>query len=336
MSKGSLPQRRPPLFPRPLVPDELLRGLEELGIVPEKLRFVSELWAGFGSLWRGTTAKGEPSVIKVVTPPELGASAENERSRLRKLESYHVEQNYYVHHADVAESHGARCYFAGRSGDASVLVLQDLDALDFRERFRFRERAEQKAALRLLASFHAQTLGREATGLWPLGTYYHLATRSDEYDRMPNGSLKTNARRFAHALASAKHQCWVHGDAKPENFCVRRRGSTIDVRAVDFQYVGGGVGIVDVAYFASSVLSPSSSRRVADTLLDDYFEAFREAISSTLGAAKSHQVEEEWRELYPLAWADLYRFLAGWAPGNYDDEPLALSYIEEALDLISR
>ena len=55
----------------------------------------------------------------------------------------------------------------------------------------------------------------------------------------------------------------VHGDAKVDNFCV----GTGAVAAVDFQYVGGGVGVQDVVYLLASCLDAEARRHHAPSLV---------------------------------------------------------------------
>ena len=43
-------------------------------------------------------------------------------------------------------------------------------------------------------------------------------------------------------------------------------------------------------------------------------------------------MEAEWRALFPVAWADFARFLAGWAPGHGGRDPAGERLIREALD----
>jgi hypothetical protein len=40
-------------------------------------------------------------------------------------------------------------------------------------------------------------------------------------------------------------------------------------------------------------------------------------------------VEAEWRELYPFACADFYRFLAGWAPDHFARDRQAQRVLED-------
>jgi len=102
----------------------------------------------------------------------------------------------------------------------------------------------------------------------------------------------------------------VHGDAKVANFCFGDGG----VAAVDFQYVGCGCGMKDVAYFLGSCLEEDDGEQHAARLLDRYFVHLSAAIADD---PRARAVEAEWRPLYPVAWADFHRFLAGWAPTHH-------------------
>lgn len=69
----------------------------------------------------------------------------------------------------------------------------------------------------------------------------------------------------------------------------------------------------DVAYFISSCLNSDEAMHYESELLDCYFEELLRNISNEIAA----ELEEEWRKLYPVAWADFVRFLQGWAPDHY-------------------
>ena len=86
---------------------------------------------------------------------------------------------------------------------------------------------------------------------------------------------------------------------------------------VDFQYVGGGCGMKDVAYFLSSCLAPSDLEKWAAPYLDGYFDALRACVGPRLTPEALGELEDEWRALYAFAWADFYRFLAGWSPQHW-------------------
>ena len=75
--------------------------------------------------------------------------------------------------------------------------------------------------------------------------------------------------------------------------------------------MGGGCGMKDVAYLLSG-----GSEALEERQLDTYFGALRAALSQRRDASNAIDVaalENEWRALYPIACADYYRFLAGWA-----------------------
>ena len=73
---------------------------------------------------------------------------------------------------------------------------------------------------------------------------------------------------------------------------------------MDFQYVGGGVGVKDVAY----LLHGTRARDVARAL-DGYFAHLRARLSPNVDG---EALEREWRTLYPVAGDDFRRFLEGW------------------------
>ena len=128
-------------------------------------------------------------------------------------------------------------------------MLEDIDAAGFPERRRDPGPGGIDACLRWLAAFHARFLGVAPDGLWKNGTYWHLATRQDELAAIEDPELREAAPLLDQKLRACVFQTLVHGDAKPANFCFARGGSS--VAAVDFQYVGGGCGMKDVAYLLS-------------------------------------------------------------------------------------
>ncbi len=118
----------------------------------------------------------------------------------------------------------------------------------------------------------------------------------------------------------------MHGDAKLANFCFSEDGTNI--AAVDFQYVGGGCGMKDVAYFIGSCLSNDACERFENELLDFYFTELQQSIHS---AIDFNQLEEDWRRMYPIAVADFTRFLLGWMPTHQKVNDYSLRKTKEVL-----
>ncbi|MBT8234475.1 MAG: DUF1679 domain-containing protein, partial [Bacteroidia bacterium] len=117
----------------------------------------------------------------------------------------------------------------------------------------------------------------------------------------------------AHKIDSKLNACafktFVHGDAKLANFCFSGDGR---VAGVDFQYVGGGCGMKDVAYFIGSCLNEDKCEQLEDKILNTYFNFLQSELDE-----KNEALEKEWRSLYRVAWADFHRFLKGWSPGHW-------------------
>ena len=265
---------------------------------------VQSLWGGYGELVRVRLegASRASVVVKWVRPPGKAVGASPSTSDARKKRSYEVEARFY---ATYAEADGAwpvpALLGSAELGDGRVVVLEDLLDRGFGRRIGRPREASLAACLRWLAAFHAHFCGRRPDGLWEVGTYWHLATRQDELGRMTDVRLREQAPSLDRALSGARHLTFVHGDAKADNFCFSSDGTR--VAAVDFQYVGGGVGVKDVAYLLDGSQEHEETRAV-----DLYFDALR----ARLTPAIAESVEREWRALYPLAKEDFRRFLDGW------------------------
>lgn len=123
------------------------------------------------------------------------------------------------------------------------------------------------------------------------------------------------------ALNNAHFQTLVHGDAKLANFCFAEDNAQGCLAAVDFQYVGKGIGVKDLAYFLGASLDHNDLVGYEQSLLNEYFLQLQRALEHYQIQVNFADLQQEWRELYPVAWADFYRFLLGWSPGHYKINP---------------
>jgi hypothetical protein len=281
---------------------------------------IQSLWSNYGEILRIQLQAGHyPSVVlKLVQIPD---SAKHPRGwntdigHQRKVRSYEVEQYWYQDYAKDCTDFCPipNCIALKQMGEEVLIVLEDLNALGFPLSKTSVNEAELKACLSWLAHFHANFMQRTPKGLWEIGTYWHLATRPDELAALDDDLLKKAAPLIDAKLNDAKFKTFVHGDAKLANFCFSEDGQT--VAAVDFQYVGAGCGMKDVAYFLGSCLTEKELDQQADGLLDYYFVVLQKGLEGS--KIPVDELEEEWRALYPFAVADFHRFLKGWSPGHW-------------------
>ncbi|WP_445371912.1 phosphotransferase [Methylomonas sp. HW2-6] len=297
---------------------------------------VQRLWSGYGQIVRYRLVGGNRAsvVVKHVKLPVQ--RNESGISHQRKLRSYRIETTWYGQWSRRCDGQCRvpACLTAESFGDEILIVLEDLDAAGFSARRARLTDTELRACLNWLAHFHATFLGVKPDGLWQTGTYWHLATRPDELQALADPGLKRAAAAIDRKLNASVHQTLVHGDAKLANFCFSQDGER--VAAVDFQYVGGGCGMKDVAYFIDSCLDSRAAERREAELLDFYFQALRTALQTKANNVDADALEREWRLLYPLAWTDFHRFLKGWSPQHWPadsySERLARQVIAELTD----
>jgi hypothetical protein len=290
-------------------------GLKNLGVV-------QSLWSGYGSIVRiGLEGADSPSVIVKQVQPGSGNHPRGwntDLSHQRKLKSYQVETHWYERQRERAEPGFSRipnCLGTKSDGDEVLLVLEDLDAAGYAGRRSSVNQTEWQACVRWLAAFHAEHLGESTDGLWQSGTYWHLETRPDELEKLDDLSLKNAAAAIDAQLKASAFQTLVHGDAKLANFCFSSDGS--EVAAVDFQYVGGGCGMKDLAYFVGSCFRDEEAERREDEVLSFYFKELRGFLEQTEQDLCPDELETDWRPLCRVAWADFHRFMKGWSPGHW-------------------
>lgn len=304
-----------------LLPPDVAAWIAEVSGA-ERVRSVQRiqtLWSGYGDLFHVLLDGGDvpTAIVKWVKPPAAGRHARADVSDARKRRSYEVETTFYRTHAGRC-SNACRVprFIAARASNGErLLILEDLDVAGYPERRRAGRSVDIDACLSWLAAFHATFVGAVPDGLWKVGTYWHLATRREELDAIDEHELREAASFLDRRLSGCTFSTFVHGDAKLANFCFA--AGSRSVAAVDFQYVGGGCGMKDVAYLLSGdVESDAAEQRH----LDVYFRRLRAELAEREAAIDVDALEAEWRALYPVACADYYRFLAGWSKAYWKSD----------------
>ena len=301
----------------------------------EELEIIQELWSGYGAItrYRLLEAARATVVVKCISLEQVGHHPRGwntSASHLRKVKSYDIENHWYQEYAYRTTSDCKAPQFIGSYTEEKNqwIILQDLD-----EGYPLRKGAleleEAKVCLAWLASFHATFMSTTPKQLWTTGTYWHLGTRLDEWERITHPQLNAKAHAIDQRLNECTYQTIVHGDAKLANFCFAEDGKS--VAAVDFQYVGGGCGMKDVAYFLSSCMSSSECEHYEAQLLDYYFSILQQKVDYRLDF---NAMETEWRELYAFAVADFVRFLKGWMPTHQKINAYSTKITEEILGVI--
>lgn len=295
---------------------------------------VQTLWGGYGRVVRCRlegAAVGSVIVKHVRWSDRRPRGSDYDRGHLRKIRSYGVETAWYERYAPRCGEacRVPRCLARATHGDEVVMVLEDLDAAGFGARRRRAGARELEACLRWLAGFHATFMGERPEGLWPVGTYWHLDTRPDELAALEDRALRAAAAAIDRRLRECPFQTFVHGDAKLANFCFSAEGERVG--AVDFQYVGGGCGMKDVAYLVGSGLDEAESEAQEPRVLDCYFEQLERALARCGKRIDFPALHRSWRALYPVAWTDFYRFVQGWSPGRAEDHPYSQRLAREVI-----
>ncbi|MBU2976705.1 phosphotransferase [Alteromonas sp. C1M14] len=281
---------------------------------------IQPLWSNYGACFRVTTTQGHRWVVKAVLYTEQHQHPkgwQSSHSHERKRHSFVVEHYFYQY---LQPKTSPFCYCpvliaSDTKENGHILVLEDLVDLGFTQTSPSLTVDNAVCVIKWLAAFHARFVGYNDDNVWQEGTYWHLATRQDEWRAMAPSRLKDAAHSMANTLAACPYQTLLHGDAKVANFCFTPAMNKC--AAVDFQYTGHGVGVKDLAYFIGSALSEEDQAHYTEYCLNLYFSALATHLSSTLDKEEIRTLVSQWRQLYPIACADFHRFLAGWSPEHW-------------------
>jgi hypothetical protein len=305
----------------------------------QEIEQVQSLWSGYGMISRYalTDSKLKTVIVKNISFPNHANHPrgwDTDTSHKRKVKSYEIETEWYKTFADLCsnECRIPKCYGIEKIDNEQIIVLEDLDAAGFPIRKSILTKNEVKVCLKWLANFHATFLDVKPKNLWEVGTYWHLATRPDEFKEMIDSPLKQAAHQIDEILNNCKYKTLIHGDAKVANFCFSDDKSKVS--AVDFQYVGGGCGMKDVAYLLGSCLSENECNIYEKELLDYYFIELKNTLSKNNKYQEFNQLEKEWRHLYIFAWSDFTRFLMGWMPTHQKINGYSKIQVEKVLGFI--
>lgn len=286
--------------------------------------FISEniiqtLWGGYGELKR-VEFSFKTVIIKHIKLPKPSSHPKGwntNTSHKRKLHSYQVEVNWYEHFSKTIDNKcpipkGLKTF---QNENQWLIIMEDLSNFGFNKTTLDGNKKQIISCLKWLANFHGKYMNKKSDILWKIGTYWHLDTRWDEYEALDDKILKESAKEIDTILNSCKYQTIVHGDAKIANFCFNKSGNLC--AAVDFQYVGHGCGMKDVAYFMSSAIEPKKCFEYEEFILNTYFEELEKALNHYQIKIDYKDLKKEWTIMFYFAWADFTRFLKGWSPNHY-------------------
>lgn len=310
---------------------------------------LAELWAGYGDIYRihvrHTSGTQASKIVKIIRPPVQEHAGDE--GHLRKVLSYRVEANFYRTYAGLLK--GAPCHvpelFASSAPDGvpQIVVMEDITVRYpvLGERRGILSTAQVKAAVDWLSTFHA-AFAHVATaddaalcpppldaanwrghGVWQYGGYSYLLTRKTELAAIPADShwgqlgLHTNS-----PLPAAIDACLadpsdraritlIHGDVKAANMAFSPTDTTVSMAMYDFQYVGLGLGVQDLAKFLTTSVSAATLADEEDTLLRQYH-------ARLTASGLNYPFDQLWHD-WELALVSWVRFQAGWAGGFWGD-----------------
>lgn len=228
---------------------------------------------------------GTCSVIaKVPSLDEVSRST----AALQRL--YLREVSFYQHLATIIATRTPRCYFAERDeSDNFLLLLEDLSPSASVDQFAGISLGTARAGLTALAGLHGPTHARADLhdAAWLRGVSDELRPLYqavvpvlfdqfiERYDARLDSELRTTVLALKDRLAlfsgyATPFPCVTHGDFRTDNLLIDACDGSVALAVVDWQTVGVGSPLLDVAYFLTTSLTPEDCASHEFELLDYY------------------------------------------------------------------
>jgi hypothetical protein len=228
---------------------------------------------------------GMSSVIaKVPSLDEVSRST----AALQRL--YLREVSFYQHLAPLITTRTPRCHFAERDeSDNFLLLLEDLSPSATVDQFAGISLGIARAGLAALAGLHGPTHARSDLhdAAWLRGVSDELRPLYEavvpvlfdqfieRYDSRIDMELRSMVLALRDRLAlfsgyATPFPCVTHGDFRTDNLLIDACDGTVALAVVDWQTVGVGSPLLDVAYFLTTSLTPEDCARYEFELLDYY------------------------------------------------------------------
>ncbi|MFA0309721.1 choline kinase [Vibrio splendidus] len=368
-SQVSTSQNQPELYQQEFYQQELYQKIAtSLGCHQGfDVQVIQRLWGGYGELVRlvffqESYAELKSVIVKHVALPDKAEHPKGWNTKLshqRKVHSYQVETAWYQSFTQQWDERcpvpvGLKCELQENEW---LIVMQDLADIGFPLTSLFdvlavsddlatkdtqpelacgytlAEQKQRDACLKWLANFHAKHIHidqEQSASLWKIGTYWHLDTRPDEFNALFDLPLKNQAQHIDRLLKECPYPTLVHGDAKLANFCFDVESER--AAAVDFQYVGHGCAMKDVALFMSSAVRPQDCAELESHMLETYFRYLEEALAYYQPQLSFDEIEAAWRPMFYVAWADFQRFVKGWSPEHWKINPYTEQLTQTVID----
>jgi ubiquinone/menaquinone biosynthesis C-methylase UbiE len=220
------------------------------------------------------------------------------RQQLRKVGLYETEAGFY---RDVALQPAfplrvPRPYLSqyDEGTSASILLLEDLSAVEFGDNLAGCSATDARIAVRQLGLLHAHFWEsaslKELSWLRTLtdetqaraGVYQAMLPRFEQRcAEFLTPSLREIARRFASVIPEYSQQCshgpqtLTHGDFRADNLAFAGTSDGRGVTIFDWQVARRSRGPRDLAYFLSGSMSVEQRRAMEESLLSLYYETLK-------------------------------------------------------------